>query len=270
MNIRSFPSVRGRPALAGKLRIAVSTVLTLTFVWVGLTAALAGPAGATSSTLEPGQKLTAGQDLAAGPYTLDMQTDGNLVEYDGATVLFASDTSGEPGNWVTMQTDGNLVVYSSSGKWRWQSGTYGLDGAYLALQTDSNLVIYQAGRAIWARSWMETAAGAQAYAQVLFPRYGWSVSGQFGYLNDLWTRESNWRWNVCNGGATYPNCDYSGVAYGIPQADPGSKMAANGPDWATDGLTQVAWGLAYISSVYGDPQAAWAHELAYGWYGPKQ
>lgn len=45
-----------------------------------------------------------------------------------------------------------------------------------------------------------------------------------------------------------------------PQALPGSKMAAAGADWKTNGVTQVKWGLSYISSRpdYRNPCGAWA------------
>jgi len=33
----------------------------------------------------------------------------------------------------------------------------------------------------------------------------------------------------------------------------------DGPDWLIDGLTQVQWGLNYISERYGTPQAAWTY-----------
>jgi len=81
--------------------------------------------------------------------------------------------------------------------------------------------------------------------------------GQFGYLNLLWQRESGW-----NPAATNP---VSG-AFGIPQALPATKMASAGLDWATNPYTQIIWGIGYIRATYGTPQAAWAHELAYGWY----
>ncbi|HLM87610.1 MAG TPA: hypothetical protein VK284_01080 [Streptosporangiaceae bacterium] len=55
-------------------------------------------------------------------------------------------------------------------------------------------------------------------------------------------------------------------AFGIPQALPALKMASAGLDWATDPYTQIIWGIGYIQATYGTPQAAWAHELAYGWY----
>ena len=56
--------------------------------------------------------LTAEQSFTSpnGRYRLTMQGDGNLVEYDGASVVWASGTSGS-GARVVMQDDGNLVVY---------------------------------------------------------------------------------------------------------------------------------------------------------------
>jgi hypothetical protein len=84
---------------------------------------------------------------------------------------------------------------------------------------------------------------------------GWS--SQFSCLDALWTRESDWRWNASNP---------SSGAYGIPQALPGSKMAANGADWRTNAATQIAWGLDYIGGRYGTPCGAWSHSQSYGWY----
>jgi cell wall-associated NlpC family hydrolase len=81
--------------------------------------------------------------------------------------------------------------------------------------------------------------------------------GQFPYLDALWERESGW-----NPDATNP---VSG-AFGIPQALPAAKMASAGLDWATDPYTQIIWGIGYIKAAYGTPQAAWAHEVAFGWY----
>jgi len=95
----------------------------------------------------------------------------------------------------------------------------------------------------------------QGFAQTLVNNT-WG-SGQFGYLNLLWERESGW-----NPAATNP---VSG-AFGIPQSLPAIKMASAGPDWATNPYTQIIWGIGYIRAAYGTPQAAWAHELAYGWY----
>jgi cell division protein FtsN len=92
----------------------------------------------------------------------------------------------------------------------------------------------------------------EAYAESLVG------AAQFACLQSLWDRESGW--NV------YAQNPTSG-AYGIPQALPGSKMASAGADWATNGDTQVRWGiLDYIDPVYGSPCGALAHENAQGWY----
>lgn len=106
-----------------------------------------------------GDKLVSGQTLPNnfylqsnnGKYRLVMQTDGNLVMYNGGTVLWRSNTAGAgSGATVTMQGDGNLVVHAG-GTPRWSSKTNGKTGAYLVVQDDSNLVIYVGGRAVWDR-----------------------------------------------------------------------------------------------------------------------
>ena len=80
---------------------------------------------------------------------------------------------------------------------------------------------------------------------------------QFGCLLKLWNRESGWRWNALN---------RSSGAYGIPQALPGTKMAKAGSDWRTNPITQVKWGLGYISGRYGTACAALRHSNQTGWY----
>jgi hypothetical protein len=84
-------------------------------------------------------------------------------------------------------------------------------------------------------------------ARLLVADRGWS-SSEFSCLDSLWTKESNWNYR-----ATNP----SSGAYGIPQSLPGSKMAANGSDWATNPVTQIQWGLDYIAGRYGTPCGAW-------------
>jgi hypothetical protein len=92
-------------------------------------------------------------------------------------------------------------------------------------------------------------------ASMASSQYGWG-SDQFACLDSLWTKESNWN----------PTAANPSGAYGIPQALPGSKMATAGSDWATNPTTQIAWGLSYISGVYGTPCAAWGHSQSYNWY----
>jgi hypothetical protein len=96
----------------------------------------------------------------------------------------------------------------------------------------------------------------QDIARALLSTYGWSAD-QFGCLDSLWERESHW--NVY---ADNP----SSSAYGIPQALPGSKMASAGPDWATNAVTQIKWGLGYIADRYGSPCSAWGHSESHGFY----
>ena len=92
--------------------------------------------------------------------------------------------------------------------------------------------------------------------QMMLAQYGWG-DDQFNCLVSLWNRESGWRVNAGN---------QSSGAYGIPQALPGSKMAAFGSDWQTNPATQIAWGLSYISGRYGTPCGAWSHFQSNNWY----
>jgi hypothetical protein len=96
----------------------------------------------------------------------------------------------------------------------------------------------------------------KGYAAKLVADRGWSA-GQFKCLDLLWTRESGWNYKARNAGSG---------AYGIPQALPGTRMAEVASDWATNPVTQIKWGLNYISDRYGTPCGAWAHSEATGWY----
>jgi hypothetical protein len=107
-----------------------------------------------------------------------------------------------------------------------------------------------------ARSTQSNQQAPQQIARKMLRSFGWTWR-QFKYLDLLWEAESSW-----NVSAENPSTG----AYGIPQAVPGSKMSAAGPDWPTDAATQIRWGLGYISAAYGSPRSAWQHEVAYGWY----
>ena len=107
---------------------------------------------------------------------------------------------------------------------------------------------------------MITASGAkgdyQRYALSLMSKYGWEDTEMYALIQ-LWNRESGWNPNSHN---------KSSGAHGIPQALPGRKMASEGSDWATNGNTQIRWGLNYIRNRYGSPSNAWAHFQRSGWY----
>lgn len=96
----------------------------------------------------------------------------------------------------------------------------------------------------------------RAIAQEMLADFGWGQD-QWGCLNSLWQRESNWNPSAHN--------PYSG-AYGIPQSLPASKMASAGADYLTNPATQIRWGLGYIQGRYGSPCGAWGHSERTGWY----
>ena len=108
-----------------------------------------------------------------------------------------------------------------------------------------------------AASGSQSVASLQDYAHSLvINTYGWSEA-DFTALVSLWNKESGWSVTAGN--------SRSG-AYGIPQSLPGSKMASEGADWATNGETQIRWGLKYILNTYGSPSNAWGHFLSHNWY----
>jgi surface antigen len=110
-------------------------------------------ANSYDDSLQPGEALRAGQILQSGDrhFQLDMQSDGNLVEYVTGTghALWASGTAGHGGAYVVMQSDGNLVVYQGTTP-LWDSGTGGQGPAVFYIQPDANLVVYAGASPIWA------------------------------------------------------------------------------------------------------------------------
>jgi type IV secretory pathway VirB10-like protein len=107
-----------------------------------------------------------------------------------------------------------------------------------------------------ARSLERAVDDPKSAARVLMADYGWG-DDQFQCLDNLWTRESNWRHTAENP---------SSGAYGIPQSLPASKMSRFGDDYRTNPVTQMEWGLWYIEGRYGTPCSAWAHSESVGWY----
>jgi hypothetical protein len=112
-----------------------------------------------NNQLTSGQRLSGGQERvsANGRFHLKMQTDGNLVIYDGASAIWATGTWNLPADRkptrAEMQSDGNLVLYSDSNQAAWASGSWGSGrvNPYAEMQDDGNLVIYHNGRsALWA------------------------------------------------------------------------------------------------------------------------
>nr|WP_325570607.1 lectin [Actinospica sp.] len=85
-----------------------------------------------------------------GRFKLVLGGDGNLVLYQGGTVLWSAKTSGKGATQAYMQGDGNFVLYTAAGSPVWSSGTAGNNGATLSVQDDGNVVIASsAGKSLW-------------------------------------------------------------------------------------------------------------------------
>ncbi len=94
-----------------------------------------------------------------------------------------------------------------------------------------------------------TPLGARMVAKVILTQeYGFGQR-QYSCLNTLWTGESHWNYKAHN--------RRSG-AHGIAQALPASKMEAVSKDWRTNPVTQIRWGVRYVTMRYDTPCGALA------------
>lgn len=111
------------------------------------------PPGDCSSVLAPDQALLPNETVKScnGRYTLVMQTDGNVVLYDGVThgALWHSQTHGTAGEVAVMQSDGNFVLYDAAGNAVWHTSTHGHPGAMLRVEEDGNVKIFDGWTQIW-------------------------------------------------------------------------------------------------------------------------
>ena len=95
-----------------------------------------------------------------------------------------------------------------------------------------------------------TSVGAKKVAKAIMTEEFGFNDAQFSCLNSLWTKESHWN---------YKSHNKSSGAHGIPQALPADKMSVVGTDWRTNPVTQIRWGLRYITMRYDTPCKAWSH-----------
>ncbi len=100
------------------------------------------------TALGSGAVLNPGNSIASpnGWYILIYQTDGNIVVYQGATVVWAGNCWHTCNNWgfagaATMTASGNFVVTNSYNDAVWMSETAS-SGAFLALRDDGEIVVY--------------------------------------------------------------------------------------------------------------------------------
>ena len=102
-----------------------------------------------------------------------------------------------------------------------------------------------------------TPIGAKKVAKsILINEYGFTEK-EYKCLNTLWTKESHWNYKARN---------KSSGAHGIAQALPASKMNVVSTDWRTNPVTQIRWGLRYISIRYETPCKALAKHKRSNYY----
>lgn len=91
---------------------------------------------------------------------------------------------------------------------------------------------------------------AQAIMKRRYPQWN---RADYKDLVSLWNRESGWNAKATN---------QSSGAAGIPQ-----ELNHNvSKDFFNSPVAQILWGLRYIRGRYGDPEGAWRHSQATGWY----
>jgi hypothetical protein len=94
-----------------------------------------------------------------------------------------------------------------------------------------------------------SATGAKYVTRTIMQsEYSWGAK-EYTCINRLWTKESHWNYKAHN---------YRSGAHGIAQALPAVKMEVISTDWRTNPVTQIRWGLRYISLRYDTPCKAWA------------
>jgi hypothetical protein len=99
--------------------------------------------------------------------------------------------------------------------------------------------------------------GAKKVAKAIMNTdFAWG-DDQYSCLNKLWSKESHWNYKAHN---------YNSGAHGIAQALPAVKMEIISNDWRTNPVTQIRWGLHYISLRYDNPCAAWAKWRSHRYY----
>lgn len=170
---------------------------------------------------------------------------GPALAAAGGTLLLYSGLTGK--NWSkalqSLITTGKPSTSTDYGLTSFTGGTNSSDG------TSGNTNIPSAPADI---------SGNVQLGQQLAGAYGWGSGQEWDALYNLWEKESGW-----NNLADNP----SSGAYGIAQALPPTKYPpAAQASGGSSASAQIQWGLQYIQATYGDPIAAWAHEVEYNWY----
>lgn len=110
----------------------------------------------------------------------------------------------------------------------------------------SHEIAFVSTMSLYVESAREPLGAKRVAKEMMASEYGWGDE-QYTCLNRLWTKESHWNYKARNP---------SSGAHGIAQALPATKMEKVGADWRTNPITQIQWGLLYISERYNTPCAA--------------
>lgn len=113
------------------------------------------PTAIPCGTLPFGRGLGINQSLRScdNRFRLTLQSDGNLVLYQGDAPLWSTGTWGWPIHRAELQEDGNFVLYADETRSApiWSSNTWINFPTKLVVQDDGNLVIYRLGG--WPSRW---------------------------------------------------------------------------------------------------------------------
>ncbi len=124
-------------------------VLLLTFLPAAAVEASTAP---PASYIRTGTRLEAGSELVSAnhKYRFVMQTDGNLVLYEGTVALWDSGTEGHPGAFAILQLDGNFVVYvGQHALWSSRTNFPGGSKNRLRVENSGYVAIYQGDENYW-------------------------------------------------------------------------------------------------------------------------
>jgi cell wall-associated NlpC family hydrolase len=157
------------------------------------------------------------------------------------------------GDLIITHGGGHVVIYAGNGQviaapHRGANVQYQPVSRFAGDITDvRRLSQYPAANAPWDPNRARTPAGARQMAQAMALNQGWKGS-EWAALLALWNSESGFDYQIHNRAGS--------GAVGIPQAMPSSHDLP--PDFYSNPVTQIRWGLDYIRSTYDTPSRAWA------------
>ncbi|MFI6048978.1 transglycosylase SLT domain-containing protein [Streptomyces violascens] len=227
---------------------AVASATAVTAVGAVVGVAAAGPAAASSDSVEAGAAdgtlladIPAGQQAQVQTASLTQQADAQ-----SAQAGVAAKKSAEEAARLRAAQDAKAKK-SAADKSKADKDKADKDAKARDLETQS--ASRSAGRSTFQVQSSYSISDVQAIARQIIP------ADQFQCFSNIVNNESSWNYRATNG-----------TAYGLVQALPGSKMSTVGSDWQTNPATQIKWGLNYMNERYGSPCGAWSFWQAHDSY----